>query len=264
MRRPSSLLLIVALVASMLWGAPPSVGAEADPRWTDLDQRVRPPSAMDAGLAYDEARHELLLFGGAGNDGPVGTWVFRDESWTELQPDPAPTPRYGSSMVYDPVRQEIVVFGGWGAVPRPEGGNSTSNETWIWNGETWRLATPEHSPPSRAFAAAGFDRARGELILFGGITGDGTGSATMFGDTWTWNGTDWTELSPETSPPRRHSVGSAYDPVREEFMIFGGARDFSDAPAPQDPCEIRDPIGNSCVVNVPSSSGPQPSSVLAE
>jgi hypothetical protein len=213
-------------------------------------------------LAYDEARHELVLFGGVGNDSAIGTWVRRGEEWTQLHPETEPPPRYGSAMVYDPIREEIVLFGGWGAMPTG-GGNSTSDETWIWNGTDWRLATPTHSPPSRAFAAAGFDRVRGELVLFGGITGDGTGSSSIFGDTWTWDGSDWTQLTPETSPSRRHSVGSAFDPARGEFVIFGGSRDLSDVEAPQDTCEVRDPIGNSCVVNIPSSE-PRPSSVVDE
>lgn len=108
-------------------------------------------------MAYDEARGELVLFGGRGGEGPnpAETWVRRNESWVRLHPEDEPSPRYGAAMVYDSSRREIVLFGGWAG---SNGGNETSNETWIWDGVNWRLAEPVTSPPSRAFAAAAFDR----------------------------------------------------------------------------------------------------------
>ena len=39
-----------------------------------------------------------------------------------------------------------------------------------------------------------YDPGTGQLVLFGGDD---------FADTWTWNGSDWTELTPSTSPLAR-------------------------------------------------------------
>jgi hypothetical protein len=53
-----------------------------------------------------------------------------------------------------------------------------------------------------------YDAARGEVVLFGGWDG------TLLGDTWTWDGTTWTEEHPAISPPARILMGMAYDPGR--------------------------------------------------
>ena len=45
-----------------------------------------------------------------------------------------------------------------------------------------------------------YDAATGQLVLFGGF--DQQHGADL-NDTWTWNGTTWTQLSPATSPPAR-------------------------------------------------------------
>jgi hypothetical protein len=55
------------------------------------------------------------------------------------------------------------------------------------------------------------------LVLFGGA--DHAHTATL-GDTWTWNGTDWTELHPATSPGQRsRPMMSA---TATGALLFGG------------------------------------------
>lgn len=56
-----------------------------------------------------------------------------------------------------------------------------------------------HRPDqARRGTAAGRDSsATGQLILFGG----GAQNAVYFNDTWTWNGSNWVQLHPATSPP---------------------------------------------------------------
>ena len=56
------------------------------------------------------------------------------------------------------------------------------------------------------------DIAHGNVVLFGG---------RRFGDTWTWNGTDWTKRTPAHSPYQRLDVGMAYD-AHGEVVLFGG------------------------------------------
>jgi len=59
-----------------------------------------------------------------------------------------------------------------------------------------------------------YDPATNQLILFGG---DGASN-----DTWTWNGTTWTQLSSATSPPGRQHASMAYDPGTDQLVLFGG------------------------------------------
>ena len=41
-------------------------------------------------------------------------------------------------------------------------------------------------------------------------------------NTWTWDGTDWTQQSPTAQPPTRYGAGSAFDPKLQMAVIFGG------------------------------------------
>jgi hypothetical protein len=64
-----------------------------------------------------------------------------------------------------------------------------------------------------------FDSASGNIVLFGG----GQNSDPNFRDTWLYNGTTWTEVTPVSSPPGRADVSMTYDPVRDRVVLFGGA-----------------------------------------
>ena len=55
------------------------------------------------------------------------------------------------------------------------------------------------------------------MVLFGG-----SGASSDLADTWTFNGTTWTRLSPATSPPARDSASMAYDPATGNMVLFGG------------------------------------------
>jgi hypothetical protein len=71
--------------------------------------------------------------------------------------------------------------------------------------------------------AMAYDEARKVTLLFGG-------SAT-FADTWIFDGTKWTVLTPTNSPPGRSRAAMAYDRARRRMVLFGGtglAGDLSD------------------------------------
>jgi len=52
-----------------------------------------------------------------------------------------------------------------------------------------------------------YDSTRGQVVLFGGLDAN----SKVLGDTWTWDGTTWTQKSPDTSPPARAGAAMAYD-----------------------------------------------------
>ncbi|MGH9044189.1 MAG: cell wall-binding repeat-containing protein, partial [Acidimicrobiales bacterium] len=41
-------------------------------------------------------------------------------------------------------------------------------------------------------------------------------------DTWTWDGTDWTQQNPATSPPALGAAAMTYDPATGNVVLFGG------------------------------------------
>ena len=63
-----------------------------------------------------------------------------------------------------------------------------------------------------------YDPATSQLVLFGGGGQDG-----LPGDTWTWDGTTWTQLAPAASPPPRQFEVMAYDPATSQLVLFGGS-----------------------------------------
>jgi hypothetical protein len=66
-----------------------------------------------------------------------------------------------------------------------------------------------------------YDGAEREVVLFGGAIMGGD-NQTFLGDTWTWNGQGWTQLSPRHSPSARAYGQMAYDPVGRQVVLFGG------------------------------------------
>jgi hypothetical protein len=130
----------------------------------------------------------------------------------------APSPRYGTQMTYDAALSQVVLFGGYDA-------SNFFGDTWTWDGTDWTKRTPAHSPSPRFGMGMAYDAARGEAVLFGGF---GKPGSALFGDTWTWDGTDWTQRTPAHSPPRRDFLGMAYDAARGQVVLFGG---FAGPPA---------------------------------
>ena len=67
--------------------------------------------------------------------------------------------------------------------------------------QNWAQKSPQTSPPARQNTALAFDSAHGQVVLFGGQPY----SAGVFqtNDTWVWDGTNWTQKSPQNSPPAR-------------------------------------------------------------
>lgn len=62
-----------------------------------------------------------------------------------------------------------------------------------------------------------FDAARGEMVLFGGLS-----SAGQLGDTWLFGAGGWESAHPAVSPPPRLGASIAFDEARERIVMFGG------------------------------------------
>jgi hypothetical protein len=76
-------------------------------------------------------------------------------------------------------------------------------------------------PRSSPFMASDANK---RIVLFGGYD-DATG--TLLGDTWTWDGSTWTEQHPTTSPSPRYAYagGLAYDAATHQTVLYGGFDD---------------------------------------
>jgi hypothetical protein len=68
-----------------------------------------------------------------------------------------------------------------------------------------------------------YDAATSNVVLYGGLKYDGT-APVYLGDTWTWDGTTWTQQHPAASPSARNASSMAYDAATGNVVLFGGYR----------------------------------------
>ncbi|MBU1748722.1 MAG: hypothetical protein KKA73_13625 [Chloroflexi bacterium] len=85
---------------------------------------------------------------------------------------------------------------------------------------TWLQVHPTTSPSERRYHAMACDSARGRIVLFGGY--DEAGVNHQLGDTWEWDGSNWVQQFPSTSPQARHGHTMTYDSARARVVLFGG------------------------------------------
>ncbi len=141
-----------------------------------------------------------------------------------------PSARSYARMAYDAQRKNTVLYGGESQIDAATSIPYDSDETWIWTGGGWQQVFPLHNPPQRSAQAMIFDSLRGRVLLFGGRHAKTTaeGEPTFYNDTWSWNGTDWSELHPANAPDPRQHMSLAYDSVRDRVVLYGGTHRTAD------------------------------------
>ncbi|HEY6468931.1 MAG TPA: hypothetical protein VI434_04120 [Candidatus Dormibacteraeota bacterium] len=222
------LTVVVVVGRNLRTAGPPQTGqggpsgapsATVCPSPASVPRNGPTPPRSAAAMAYDDATGQVVLFGGDTYNGKgnalADTWIWNGTLWSQRKVSPSPPGRIGAAMAYDPVTKQVVLFSGIGNDSKAE------DDTWVWNGASWRDARPATNPPPRNDAAIAFDPALGKIVMFGGWDA-ASGGASMDGDTWTWDGTNWTELHPSSNPAPRAGSVMAYDPVSHNLLIFGG------------------------------------------
>ncbi len=184
-------------------------------RWFDTPVIDGPSPRTSHGLAYDKKRQRLVLFGGAGPEGTTlaDTWEHDGTRWTRQAPALHPPGRSSAMITYDIERQRVVLFGG----ANPSTG-AVLGDTWEYDGTIWRQSSPATSPPARSAHGIAYDASRKRVVVFGGSPG---GSGAELGDTWEYDGTNWTKFT-GSGPPGRLAAPLAYDPERKKVVVFGG------------------------------------------
>ena len=179
--------------------------------WTEKSPQTSPPSRYYHAMAYDSAHGQVVLFGGLSGGVALGdTWVWDGANWTQKTSQTSPPARSGHALAYDSAHGQVVLFGG----------SNGANDTWVWDGTNWTLKSPTTSPEARGQGAMAYDSAHGQVVLFGGT--ELASPYSVLQDTWVWDGTNWTEESPQTSPTARGNHGMAYDSNNDLVVLFGG------------------------------------------
>jgi hypothetical protein len=162
--------------------------------WTELSPTTSPTARCSAAMAYDPATGQTLLFGGIDSNGYLDdTWTWNGATWTERHPAMSPPARGSATMAYDPATAQMLLFGG-------SNGSAVFGDTWTWNGTTWAESALVTSPPGRDSASMVYEPGSAQIVLSGGVSST-TSTPNSLGDTWTWNGATWTEVSMTARPP---------------------------------------------------------------
>ena len=83
----------------------------------------------------------------------------------------------------------------------------------------WQQATPIASPAGRSAAGMTWNPTTSALLMFGGDTGAFPNGASN--ETWSYDGSTWTLLTPTASPNPVVGVELVHDPVRGVFVFYG-------------------------------------------
>jgi len=198
--------------------------------WQEIPTTAAPPPRWGLELSYDPNTNVVYLFGGVDASatfynylwefGPTFS-VHASWTWTQVTAGTAPSPRAGAAMVYDATDGYTLLFGGcpsWGGLYWSHVCTALG-DTWILSNGTWTnlTATLPISPPARADAGIAYDGADRCVVLFGGFDGN-----SLYNDTWTFGGGDWTQEHPAVSPSARFSMGMVGAPGDGNVVLFGG------------------------------------------
>lgn len=199
----------------------------AQVQWRRLSTANEPSPRARSGVAYDEARDQIVLFGGYTGGSPLtigDTWLFDGANWTQAVTAAAPSARQFSRAAYDRRRGRVVLFGGmeWTSNSFPW---VVHDDTWEWDGSAWTRRTPQTSPPPRAMAGLAYDEGRGRIVLYGGYAYVNTSTVVNLDDTWEWDGTNWLRTSPTVRPSVRADPKLFYDQTRQHVVMTGGVFD---------------------------------------
>ena len=220
-------------------------------RWNLTASNVSPSASMGAREVFDAADSEFLLYGGYSDSGGGGLsptyygslWEFGNltppppppppppplpTNWSVVNSTNTPAARAGFGFVYDPALGKVVMFGGCVAGDFFNFSCTPTNETWTYSGGAWMQVHTSTAPAARVLPAMTYDATDGYVLLFGG--GSGFPNYLSYGDTWAFNGTAWTQLSPSVHPSASPYARMAYDPALGEVILFDDGETYHGGP----------------------------------
>ena len=189
--------------------------------WTQLTPAVLPPARRRGNISIDTFNGQIVLYGGQDGISSTAlddTWKWDGTTWQQLQPAVTPGGLMWHGMAFDVLRNVTVAFGGRRNLFNP---NEFLDETWEYSAQlnTWTMVFPFTSPERVLRPAMCFHPALNQVICFGGENAQGLGT----GDTWTFDGTDWTQVNTTgVTPPPRTGAQFAANYNRNVAVLFGG------------------------------------------
>jgi hypothetical protein len=153
-------------------------------RWVQL-KIAGPAPRNGAAQVYDVARKKIVLFGGRTPEGVSGeTWEWDGRRWVENRAA-LTQGRFNCVLAYDGARRRVIRYGG-----RYEG--KPVGDTWGYDGKAWKQLS-SNGPTARNHTAMVYHSRRRKIVLFGGHDFGRHDEVNIFGDTWEWDGKEWSQ-----------------------------------------------------------------------
>jgi hypothetical protein len=240
-------LRIPLIIAATLLAA----DAQAQSTWTQLFPTTNPGPRFGHAMAFDSVHGLTLLYGGyssATNQYLSDTWSWDGVNWQHLTPiGPTPGQRFEYAMFFHSALGQIVLVGGHAA-------GSYVMDTWRWNGSSWQQILASGGSLVQTSQTVAYDPIRNTAVAFDGnrtcewsnasasgwqqrttaLTPSGGSGAMAFdsaagmmvlftgGQTWNYDGINWTLRQPSVNPAARTLTTLAFDTGRGEAVLFGG------------------------------------------
>jgi hypothetical protein len=197
---------------------------------TSLEGRDRPAMKSGEPLLLARLRRATFIAALAVSwaSGSVSA-QYACEQWAPLATFGNPPARFGQQMVYDSDRQKIIMFGGEtrDALTLPV----YLNDTWEFDlgTETWtEIDAGEDVPDGRSGFSMAYDQVTKRVLLWGGLRIDLPGPTDdVARDVWSYDPVAHVWQFREVIPLYIGTIQAAmaYDPIREEAVVFGGRDD---------------------------------------
>lgn len=191
--------------------------------WTAVPVSSSSMSPETSGLALDRAGDQVLSLD---LNGQAWTFSLARFEWTLINPSGgAPAPRRWASLAIDGSRHRLLAEGG-----RLQGSQqmTPSNELWALSLDgtpAWTSLVPNAPRPDICFGGfGGYDSKRDRLVFLGGSSYP-VSPMLILQDVWVLDVASqpaWSVLPTPGVSPDRSLASSAYDPVRDQMVIFGG------------------------------------------
>lgn len=177
--------------------------------WRQILISHRPDPRSQIGFDTDASTNTIWMFGGLDETSTffhTDLWGYRNGQWFPASPGPASSCE-NALTAFDTDRHRLVV-------------NCGGTETYEWDGAEWKTFTAlQKKPQVRQFASMAYDPNLKKTVLFGGYNNN-----DFRNDTWTWDGTAWTELKVDKKnrPPNRGQMAFWFDPLQNKIILYGG------------------------------------------
>ncbi|MCI4368615.1 MAG: hypothetical protein L3K09_03525 [Thermoplasmata archaeon] len=124
---------------------------------------------------------------------------------------------YNMQIAYDSYDGYVLLLGATGG-----SGAKNGTETWSFHAGNWTRLYPTSFPESCVGSSMAYDEFDSYVVYLGGANLGYGGNCSSAGETWSYRGGSWSQLTPNASPPARQAAAFTNDSADGYLLLFGG------------------------------------------